>query len=351
MNNFTREESENLLSALTESSLIGIYILQDGKLCYTNPKFQHTTGFTEQELETMNPIELVIPEDRKMVRENAILMLKGERNHPYEFRTRVKTGEIIWSMEVVNSIIYKGKRAVLSNYIDITERKTVEEQLIVSERLATLGQFSGNISHELRNPLGVIGSSVYFLEMKLKDAEDKVHEHLNRIKSSVDKSAAIIESLLNLTRMKEPNLTRLVVNDVISDALVTTKLLKSITVVREDFDPEALVEADHEQLRMALKNIFRNAGDAMQGEGTLRIALGVTEDEIEISITDTGPGISDENLDKVFQPLFTTKTQGIGFGLSITRTIIEKHGGKIMACSAEGTGACFTISLPRASTR
>jgi len=230
---------------------------------------------------------------------------------------------------------------------DITERKQMQEQLLASERLATLGQFSGNISHELRNPLGVIGSSVYYLKTKLKDADEKTHEHLDRIKQSVDGSTAIIESLLSLTRMKEPQLEEFDLVAVAHDAITTTKVSDTVEVIRNFPEQEVMVSADREQLRMAFKNIVKNAGEAMDGGGTLTVTVHTaTDGQSEVSFADTGSGIALENLDRVFQPLFSTKASGIGFGLSIAKMVIDKHGGTIEAKSEPGKGATFIARLP-----
>jgi len=230
---------------------------------------------------------------------------------------------------------------------DITERKKLEEQLLTSERLATLGQFSGSISHELRNPLAVIGSSVYYVEKKLQDADGKVLEHLGRIRASVDASVAIIESVLNLTRMQAPRLEKLDFRTIISDAIATFRVPSAVEVVLDLPEQELLVNIDREQLRMAFKNIIKNAVEAMNGKGTLTITARATADnQTEVSFADTGLGIAAENLDKVFQPFFSTRAKGIGFGLSIVRMIVERHGGTIEARSEPEEGAEIIIRLP-----
>ena len=122
-------ETENLFETLANKSPVGLYIVQDGKFCYTNPTFQSTTGYREDELLGKDALELVVPEDRERVRENAIKMLKGERTSPYQFRVTHKNGSIKWIMESVVSIQYRGRRATLGNFIDITERKQVEEKV------------------------------------------------------------------------------------------------------------------------------------------------------------------------------------------------------------------------------
>jgi PAS domain S-box-containing protein len=226
---------------------------------------------------------------------------------------------------------------------EIAEREQMQEKLLISERLATLGLFSGSISHELKNPLSTIDSSVYYLKTKSKDADEKVRTHLDRIKSSVGSSLAIIDSLRNLTQIKEPRLQRINLKSVTSDAIVNAEVPETVNVIRDI--TEVLVNGDPEQLRMAFKNIVKNAIQAMDGKGTLEVTVGKMDDQVELSFTDTGPGIAPENLGKIFQPLFSTKAKGLGFGLSITKMIIDKHGGTIQAKSEPGKGATILIRL------
>jgi PAS domain S-box-containing protein len=122
-------ETENLFETLANKSPVGLYIVQDGRFCYTNSTFQSTTGYTEDELVGRDALDLVVPEDRERVRENAIKMLKGELTSPYQFRVTHKNGSIKWVMESVSSVQYLRRRATLGDFIDITERKQVEEKV------------------------------------------------------------------------------------------------------------------------------------------------------------------------------------------------------------------------------
>jgi PAS domain S-box-containing protein len=124
-------ETENLFEILANKSPAGLYIVQDGKFCYTNPTFQNTTGYRADELLGRDSLELIVPEDREMVRDNTIKMLKGELTTPYQFRVTHKNGSIKWVMESVVTVQYHGRRATLGNFIDITERKQAEEVIQV----------------------------------------------------------------------------------------------------------------------------------------------------------------------------------------------------------------------------
>jgi len=245
----------------------------------------------------------------------------------------------------------KSQKAMLYMVEDLNrtskDLKAAQEALVRKERLATLGQFSGSISHELRNPLGVIDSSVYYLKMRLKDADEKVSQHLERIKSSVNTSTSIIQSLLNLTRMKKPVMSKHELKSLVSDSINPSNVPDTVKVNRHFPEEEVLVHVEKEQIRMAIKNIVKNAVDAMKEKGTLTVTVQKDRDgRGEVCFQDTGSGIESDHIEKVFQPLFSTKAQGIGFGLSISRMIVENHEGTIRVESKPGQGAKFIISLP-----
>ena len=225
--------------------------------------------------------------------------------------------------------------------------RDAQEELIYKERMALLGHFTGNISHELRNPLGVIDSSAYYLKMKLGDSDEKIGRHLKRIKSNVHRATSIIRSLLNLTRMKTPDAERYDLIVLVSDILSSDMIPDTVAVERNFPDTEFPVKVERELIRMALKNIVKNGVEAMEGAGTLSVTVRKTANgQAELFFQDTGTGIMSENVEKIFRPLFTTKSQGVGFGLSMTKMIIENHGGTIAAESEPGKGAAFSIRLP-----
>ena len=236
----------------------------------------------------------------------------------------------------------------------VVERKQVEglleksqEELIINEKLAALGQFSASVAHELKNPLGVIDSSVYFLKKKLKGSDEKTAEHLDRIKSKVKSSTEVIESLLNLTQMKQPRLENFNLKALVPEVLSSVDTPAGIKATQSFPEGDVSIYADHRLLGLAFKNILKNSIEAMGGKGSISVKIRVAPaDSVEISFSDTGPGIDIEDIDKIFQPFFSTKAGGIGFGLSITRMVIDRHKGTIEARSEKGKGVIFIIRLP-----
>jgi signal transduction histidine kinase len=230
------------------------------------------------------------------------------------------------------------------------ELRSAQQELIRSERLAALGQFSGNVSHEIRNPLGVIATSAFYLKRRLQGTDPKVDKHLEQISAQVDNCSRIIKSILDLTRMEAPRKQQVNLAECIRAGLSSAGAPPQNVTLALDLPAEPLVlSADPEQLRISFKNLITNAFQAMAKSGGV-LSVSATNigsgplAQARIRIADTGPGIPAGIRDKIFQPLFTTRAQGIGFGLSITQMIIERHDGTITL--APDPGAAFVITLP-----
>ncbi|MDP3042465.1 MAG: AAA family ATPase [Candidatus Omnitrophota bacterium] len=222
----------------------------------------------------------------------------------------------------------------------------VQEDLLIAERLAVLGQLAGSISHEIRNPLNVISSSAYYIKMKLGTTDKKLREHIDHIEAEVKNSTAIIDSILSLSGIKEPHKVRLDLVSALNEAIITSEIPRAVKILRQIPAGEIFVVADKEQLFMAFHNILKNALQAMEEQGALTVKIEKDDNtKVKISFIDSGVGISPENINKLFQPLFTTKVRGIGFGLLICKMIIEKHGGTIEIKSKPKKGTTVIITL------
>ncbi len=252
------------------------------------------------------------------------------------------------SYDVVDTPLHNadGSLSTLKIFRDVTQRKRMEREIVDLERLAVLGRLSSGISHELRNPLATIDSSAYFLRSRLKDADAKVQTHLDRIRSSVSRCTEIIQSLVDLVKMKEPNLVEIDLEALVSHALAAAKVPETVRV-NTHFADSMVVAGDWALLEMAFSKLIDNAVEAMSGEGEMTVSLRrVPNGQAEMSLTDTGPGIPLEQVDRVFEPFFSTKATGLGFGLPIAKMVIEKHGGIIEARPSATRNATLVVRLP-----
>jgi len=250
-----------------------------------------------------------------------------------------------------------------------------QEELVRKEKLAVLGQLSGSVGHELRNPMGVISNAVYFLQTILPEADETVREYLGIIKSEVNNSQRIITDLLDFTRTKTPQTEVTPVDELIKQSVEKCTVTEGISLLIEIPDGLPAVKVDPLQFGQVFQNIITNAVQAMPDGGEVRISaqkgirdwglvgaglvpariqegqpqglpLQKDHDFIEISVADTGVGISQENMKRLFQPLFTTKARGIGLGLIVVQNLIEANGGRIKVDSQMGKGTTVTVILP-----
>ncbi len=218
-----------------------------------------------------------------------------------------------------------------------------------SERLAAIGQVSAGVAHELRNPLNVVKTSVYYLLNARNPTKEKTAEHLERIGKHVDLADSVITALSRFAKMPAPDLRPCPVEQCVREALEVNPLGDGVAVAL-DFPaglPPALVDRD--QVRIVFGNLIRNARDAMPKGGTLSMAGRSFGDFVEVDVADTGVGMAPEVLARIMEPLYSTKARGLGLGLSIARAILDKSGGALRVTSAPGTGSTFTVRLKAAS--
>jgi len=229
----------------------------------------------------------------------------------------------------------------------LTGLKEAQDALIKREKLSTLGQIAGGIAHELRNPLGVISNAVYFLQMTMAEGDETVKEYLGIIQKEVQDAERIVRSLLDFMRVRPPEKEWVTVEGLINEVLSAYTIPENIKL-KLDFRGENKVFVDMNQIERCFSNLFHNAIQAMTPKGGELIIRTISQkDQVITQFIDTGPGLSKSDLEKVFEPLFTTKAKGIGLGLTVTKSLVEANGGKIMAESEEGKGSVFTVTLPK----
>ena len=229
------------------------------------------------------------------------------------------------------------------------ELREAQGKLLRQERLSALGQFAGSVGHELKNPLGVISNAVYFLQMISGSENKKIKEYLNIILSEVKRAGKIIDDLKNFSKGRASlEKEKVEIKALISSAMERMDLPEGINLTESVPSELPSVLVDPYQISQVLFNLVKNACQAMPEGGKLSIKVFEEKGKISISIVDTGSGISPENLEKIFDPLFTTKAKGIGLGLTICKSLVEANGGEIKVMSQEGEGTAFTIILSSA---
>jgi signal transduction histidine kinase len=217
-----------------------------------------------------------------------------------------------------------------------------------TERLATLGQVAGGVAHELRNPLNVVKTSVYYLLNARNPTPEKQVEHLRRIERNVELADGVITALSNFAKIPVPELKPFAIEPIVRDVLEVNPPGDRIEVTIEcpPVLPQALGDAN--QLLIALGNLVRNARDAMPEGGRLTISACAVSEHVEVSVADTGDGIEAKDLARIMEPLYSTKARGLGLGLAISRAIVEKNQGSLCVASEPGHGSTFTMRLTAA---
>jgi signal transduction histidine kinase len=229
---------------------------------------------------------------------------------------------------------------------DVSDRRRMEQQILKAERLAAIGQVAAMVGHDLRNPLTGISGAAYYLKIKLGSVMDqRAMEMVELIEKDIEYSNKIINDLLDYSREIRLELAEASPKSIVKEALGYANLPEKVHVTdRTSNSPKIVVDA--EMLVRAFVNIIRNAVDAMPNGGTLTISSKQTGTDLEIAFSDTGLGMSEEILERMWTPFFTTKAKGMGLGLSICKRIVEAHGGRILVSSAEGKGTMFTVTFP-----
>ncbi|MBS0266062.1 MAG: PAS domain-containing sensor histidine kinase [Planctomycetes bacterium] len=213
------------------------------------------------------------------------------------------------------------------------------------ERLATIGQVAGGVAHELRNPLNVVKTSVYYLQHIKPANPEKTRDHLERISRQVEVADNVISALSDFAKLPMPNKRPTQLAACIDQVLSAETFPENVEVTVSCPANLPLVLVDDKQLRIAVSNLVRNAREAMPDGGQLTIECRQSDGYVEISVSDTGVGIAPEHITKILQPFFSTKARGIGLGLALTRAILDKNSGTLKVDSELGRGSTFVVRL------
>ena len=362
------KQAGELLHILRINSPIGLFIVQDRKFVFTNKQFQRVTGIRAGKLVGTYPLERVCPEDREMVRENAIMMLKGELTSPYKYRIINKDGQIRWMLEAVVSIEYQGRRAVLGHSLDITDRVETEvklRNLYENERKLRQAleaevqkriEYTRALVHELKTPITPVLFSSELLVEELRDEPwNSIARNIHRGASNLNNR---IDELLDLARVeigtlnlspKIVNSQQLLVN--IANEVEPLILKHNQHLVRDFHAPLPKVQADEERLRQIILNLLLNATKFTPEGGKITLAAQKKDASFMVEVKDTGSGIPKAEQKRLFLPYQRLRSErrrlgGLGLGLTLCKRLVELHGGKIWIESKIGKGSTFAFSIP-----
>lgn len=234
--------------------------------------------------------------------------------------------------------------------------KESQKQLIDRERLAALGRMASAVGHEIRNPLNAINAAVYYIKSKLNGLPDdlkdnvRIKESIKMIEREVVASNKIVGDLLGFSRTREPVLQPVSINHLLDEPFSVIQVPENVKLERKISEKLPVIYVDPNEMRQVLINLITNAFHAMSKGGSLTITALLEENSgqkfASISISDTGCGIPKENMEKLFTPFFSTKSQGTGLGLAVIKRVVERHKGKISVKSEVGKGTTFNMKLP-----
>ncbi len=222
----------------------------------------------------------------------------------------------------------------------VVEEKT--RDLIRTEKMASVGQLSSRLVHDLRNPLSVIKSTVELLKINNKNIDETTRKKFERIESAMKKISYQIEDVLDFVRQSELHLKRQSIEEIIKSTIAGIDLPKEVKIKLNS--QKIIVNCDSRKIEAVFTNIITNASQAMDGKGEIKIKVVEDNEDALIKIEDSGPGMTKSVMQKIFDPLFTTKNTGTGLGLSICKNIVEQHGGNIEVSSPP---TVFSVRLPK----
>jgi two-component system cell cycle sensor histidine kinase/response regulator CckA len=356
-------ESEEKYRLLVETANDAVVVAQNGAVMFANSRTFAITGYSEKELIGSPFVDLIHPDDRKMVLERHELRLKGESViSNYTFRALAKTGEHLWLQINTVPITWNDRPASLSFIRDITNEKRLENQLIQSQKMEAIGTLAGGIAHDFNNLMATIQGNVS-LAMYDLDPNHPVYENLKNIEKQIQSGAKLTSQLLGYAKKGKYEVQPIDLNQLVRDTSEAFGRTKKEIFITHELAPDLFpIEVDQGQIEQTLLNLYVNAAEAMPAGGTLSIkTVNSAHTELKsklyapqsgsyvhLSITDSGEGIDKAIQSSIFDPFFTTKGLGGGTGLGLASVygIVKGHGGYIKVVSDKGRGATFHIYLP-----
>jgi len=353
--------TQQLYRILFESAGDAIFIMEAdeehaGQIVSANQAAADMHGYSVEELLKMKIQDLDTPDAADLVKERIKRIMGGEKIKALVEHRR-KDGTI-FPVEISAVMLeIDGHKYILAFDRDITERVQSEKALQRSKQLMTFGEMAAGLAHEIKNPLAGIKVSIEVLANELDIGPEDREIFLQMVKE-INRIETLLKNLLNYARPPKPHFDLTDVNTLLDNAVKNAQLtLKSPTYAAQSSKDLHFIKelgialppvmADSSQLQQIFLNMLLNAEEAIPEQGAITVKSTLDENgNICITFTDTGKGIDEENLKKIFHPFFTTKSKGTGLGLAISKRLIEQHNGTISASNNPGGGATFTITLP-----
>lgn len=347
-----KKSHERYMDLIENSPEMIHQIDEERAFLHVNKTETERLGFTLEEMKGMKLEDLAPPERREELFPHFNRILSDGKS-TIETIFRTKDGEDI-DVEINETGFFdqKTNRLIQTRAFirDITVRKKLEQEIIQQEKMAGVGLLAAGLAHEVGNPIGIVESAVQFCLQKL-NPEGSLKEYLEVIQRNITAADHTIRELLRFARPAESEHSEINVIELLKEAcsIVTSECAQRGIVLKEAYPEETpCIFADRANLQHVFVNILLNSIEAISGGGEIAVTLEVDRagEKVAIIFADNGPGIPQENLDKVFSPFFTTKDTGTGLGLSICHRVVESHEGKLSAVNLPQGGAKLTVSLP-----
>ncbi len=358
--------TEAKFRSLVEHSLVGIYIIQDGRFQYVNPRLEEIFGYSATEMLAMRGIEDVVhPDDHELLHNNINRRLQGDvTSIRYRFRGRRKDGREL-QCEVHGSVTeYNARPAIIGTLLDVTEARSLEEQLRQSQKMEAVGRLAGGVAHDFNNLLMAILGFGELLANRT-DLNPRAHQDIEEIIRAAQRGGALTRQLLAYSRRQVLQVRELDINQVIFNMqkMLGHLIGEDVRLIFELEPNMEMIRADLMSLEQVVMNLSVNARDAMPDGGRLLFKTSHVTIEPQdaalmpesrpgrfvcFSVEDTGRGIAADILPSIFEPFFTTKEvgQGTGLGLAVVYGIVKQHEGWIQVSSVPDQGTSFKIYWP-----
>jgi len=237
----------------------------------------------------------------------------------------------------------KAKRSQME--ATLAEIKDCQKGMVTDDKIATIAKFASVMAHELKNPLSSLKNISYYLIKTVKSEDPKGKRMMDMLSSEVDRANNMITDFSDIARAKRVTKTHTIVSELAENVLAEFKLDPGKEIIKE-IEPGIESDIDPERMAQVLKNLLRNAKDALGENGQMKVTLKKADNSFVLSVTDNGSGIDKETIEHIYEPLFTTKNKSIGLGLTVVKETIEAHGGRVEVESEKGKGATFRVYIP-----